>query len=164
MEVVLTRTQKAKLPKLVLGKATFEKIGEVASSSIVLNVATSTQTSGAPIKENAPSTIRRKQKNPRSKKVGGMVRPLVDVMRRFIKPGANGSWRWWAHDDYARIEPGDPGGDPTLKELSRSLQARGYRGWFGINKKARAIIKRIVKERLLEIIKAATKQSTGQAG
>lgn len=150
MKVEISRKKIAKLPSIMLGKETFERIGEAVSAGIVMNVRTSQQADGSSIKENAPSTIERKRKLRRLNPYTGAVSPLIDRLRRFIGVDAT-SWRWWPSEDRVRVEPASS----ELRALNRIVQERGYTGWFGIPNKVRDVIRRIVRARIEWLIKQA---------
>ena len=151
LKAKITRTKKARLnsARLVLGKATFDEIGKIASAAIVLNIKESRQADGAPIKRNKPSTAL--QKRMRRSLYRGRVAPLIDKRHRFIQ-GAGGSWRWFSYADHVNIEPATS----ELRQLSNYAQRNGYTGWFGVSKKAWSLIRRVVRRRLTEIVRTAT--------
>jgi len=139
-----------KFPALNLGKETFEEVGEIASASIVLNVKSGKQADGSDIKKNAPSTILRKRLRKALFVKGGKgsVRSLIDTKGRFIQ-SKGGSWRWFAHENRAVVEPATA----ELRKLSRYVQERGYVGWFDVSKKGWTLIRKVIRERLTEIVK-----------
>ncbi len=151
IKMKLTRVKKAKLHRFILGKKTFDEIGKIASAAIVLNIKRGQQADGSPIKENADSTKLRKRVNRRLWR--GKVQPLIDSKKhRFIKT-KGGSWRWFAYSGYVDIEPATG----ELERLSKYVQAMGYVGWFDVNKKGWFLIRKVVKQRLFEILGKKTK-------
>lgn len=146
----LERAKKAQVPKLDLGRETFEKIGAIAADAVVLNIKTSKQADGSLIKANAPSTAR--QKRSASRTWQGRVAPLIAEQLRFIQTGKGGSWRWTVHRDHVVIEPSSA----ELRRLSRYVQQRGYVGWFGLSKKAWGLVREILRAKILESIKRAS--------
>jgi hypothetical protein len=140
------RKKKAKLTKYVFDKATFEEVGQKAAAGIVMNIKSGRQADGSPIKKNAPSTIRRKNKE--NWKHEGNIRSLIMKEERFIQPGM-GSWRWFAYKDRVNLEPATR----WLKDMSKRLQLRGYVGWLGLSKKTRRVVQLVFRKHILLLIK-----------
>lgn len=140
-----------KASNLKLGTAFFEAVGAVIGGDIIGNIEDGRQADGSSIKENAPSTKRKKQRQGNAP-----IRSLVDVERRFIRRGKT-SWNWVANSKSVTIEPTGIGKSAPLYELVREVQEKGYTGWFGVSKKAHKAIRALLRKRVEKILKKATR-------
>lgn len=129
-----------KLPANVL-----EDVGRIIGASIIDNIDKQQQADGSALKENAPSTKKRKLA------LGQGMRSLIAEKLRFVK-GSQGSWKFTVSRQSVSVEPATG----ELKSLVRYVQQKGYTGWFGINKAGMAA----AKERIAIWIRARFK---GQA-
>ncbi len=128
---------------------TLSDIGRLVSGGILDNIRSQRQADGTSLKANAPSTREAKRK------MGLPALSLVFKQHRFVK-GLSQSWA--AVVDLARNRVSVRPATMELANLSRSLQQRGYTGWFGVSERARAAI----IERVRRFIKKAIKEATAR--
>jgi hypothetical protein len=115
----------------------FAKVGDIVIDSIQNNIENQKQANGLPIKANAPSTVRAKElrgQNP--------PKSLIDTEHRFMR---SESFLASVGSNDVTVEPRSD----ELKEINREVQQKGYVGWFGINDKARALIKETIRRHIL---------------
>ncbi len=148
INVKVSRVSKADFPeggKIRLKLKDWEDIGKLIVVGIQTNINNQQQADGSPIKSNAPSTLARKRKE------GKEPKSLIDQFKRFVKRTTS-SWFVSPSTESVTVYPSDyTGGDPsgaTLRSLVRSVQARGYVGWFGISKRALSGIRLVVRNRI----------------
>ena len=127
----------ATIPALKVDAALLEKLGQVGEGSILKNIKSQTQASGAPLKRNAPSTRKRKLKK------GRPPLSLVDAFHRFIR----GRGRSWAlqvdyHGQQGVLRPATA----ELAQLVRWVQAMGYTGWFAVSPKAKKLMSAVTQK------------------
>ena len=145
MKLEIVRVKRANIPKITLDKKDYEKIGDIVEASILHNIEGQKQVTGSPIKTNAPSTIKAKRK-----RGVAIIRSLVDRKHRFVK-GVKASWGSTATSSNVVIKPATH----ELATISRSVQMMGYTGWFGVSKKAKELIREIVRLRIKKIFQKA---------
>jgi len=146
VKVNLVLQSKATLPRINLGVKTMEELGEIVSESVVANVRASRKADGGSIKENQPSTERRKAASGR--KWRGGIRPLIDKQFRLIRAKGN-SYKVTASNNQAVVGFATP----EIGKIAIYVQRMGYTGWFGVNKLAARAIRKVVRRRVVEILR-----------
>jgi len=126
----------------------WEKVGRVTLADTLNNVKTSTQASGAPIRENRPSTIRRKRRKPGRGTARWGVKPLIDTATHIMRAGA---WAVTTITNGVAISP-------KSLDVVRAVQMKGYTGWFGLSKAGRAAVARVFRD----VIKALQRRVAGK--
>jgi hypothetical protein len=126
---------------------TLQDIGKAVSGGILDNIRSQRQADGQPLQQNAPSTREAKRK------LGLPVLALVFKQHRFVK--GNGM-SWFGKPDVQGNRVTVRPSSAELANLSRSLQQRGYVGFFGVSDKARAAIRARVRKFIREAIAKAT--------
>lgn len=126
---------------------TLTDIGKVTGAGILDNIRSQTQADGQPLQQNAPSTREAKRK------LGLPALSLVFRQHRFVK---GNSLSWLGKPDVPGNRVTVRPSNAELANLSRSLQQRGYVGWFGVSDKARAAVKARVRKFIREAIAKAT--------
>jgi hypothetical protein len=131
------------------GKEFLEEAGQAVVESIERNIENQVQADGSQLKRNAPSTMESK----RRRRLPQLS--LVAQFRRFISKTS--SWRVRATKTSVTVEPTSyrGGGKRRLKDLVRWVQEKGYTGWFGIDKKGAAKIKKALKRRIKGVFRRA---------
>ena len=136
--------KKAVFPNFALPQTTLEQVARITEQSIIDNILQQKQATGAPLKKNAPGTIRRKMAE------GKAPRSLVDQYNRFIQMMRK-SWVWTitgagTTKQQISIKPNSQitAGGISLRVLNESVQKKGYVGWFAANKAAIAAIKTVM--------------------
>jgi hypothetical protein len=143
---VVAKRQKLQLPKF--DERFFKSVGSVVQSSIIDNITSGTMVDGGDIKKNSPGTILRKRKL--GHMFAGSIKSLIDEQGRFVQPGEGGSWSITTTENSVKIKPRSG----WLKETSQKLQEAGYRGWFGLNRRAKQILIKLIREYLSKGLKA----------
>jgi len=143
---------KAELPQLKFDDGLLERMGQAGEGAVLENIVRQKQADESPLESNAPSTRDRKIK--KGNLWRGRVMSLIDEKKRFIQ-GKGVSFRHRKADGNAvLIEPTEynAGKEPSVKQLTEWLQQpgknerRAYTGWFGLNKQARAAIRRMLRD------------------
>lgn len=125
-------------PRIVLNKEDLTQIAKLMEASVLDNILKQATATGEQIKMNSPSTRDAKRK---------LSLPLLSLVakgHRFVK-GRGGSWKVTPvlsnGSQALRLEAATQ----ELKNLSRWLQQMGYVGWLGINPRAMAAIRLVVR-------------------
>jgi hypothetical protein len=141
---VIRKTTLKNVP-LKLDGDVLDKIGKVVAGSILDNIRSQQTVDGGQLKANAPSTRAAKRA------MGLPPLSLVFKQHRFVK----GNSASWAHavdagDGRVTIRPANQ----ELANISRSLQQRGYVGFFGISLRAREAVRAAVRKWIRERFRA----------
>ncbi len=159
----LTRKQKAQLADLGgFSRGFWTQVGKAIEDSILQNIDRQKQADGSALQRNAPSTLAVKARWGRGSK------SLVDDDHRFVGKGGS-SWTILERKTGGRGIVVGPA-SLELAILSRQLQSgrfgkgmkagktRRYTGWMGINKKAWAAIRKLVRKEIERLIKKAERK------
>jgi hypothetical protein len=139
--------EEIELPKVSSDKKIMQEIGELVALGVSQNVIDQRQADGAPIQENAPSTIAAKRK----KYPGRPIRSLIYERLRFVHSPA---FKATSTKNETVIEPGSI----NLRAISKHVQDLGYTGWFGVSAKTMSAIKERLDAYVREFLKKAAKK------
>lgn len=148
MNAIVDKVPIPKFANYKLGEENFEKIGKVIAVEIQRAIKDQVRADGGgSLKQNAPSTRRRKIAQGRS------PLSLIDKFHRFIS-GGGAAWVITATDTSVEIEPGGytGGGKASFSSVSRWVQEADYVGWFDVTTGAVKKIKRILVDSLEEFL------------
>lgn len=141
----IIRARKATFPALVLPVGVLETIAELAEASVLDNIRGRKQADGSPLLRNLQSTIDRKIRQ------GRPTLSLVDSLHRFVR-GLGASWATTIHLKRSTVIL--QAATLELRNLSVWLQEgvetkrglRRYVGYIGLNKKARAAMRTVLRK------------------
>jgi hypothetical protein len=156
--IKLERKHAVKLPKIVLGEKTFDKIGAVVEEDNIRRILKQQKADGGTIKQNKSSTQRRKQAQ------GKPLLSLIDENHSFIK-GRKQTFPFQTFVDHVVVMfSRNKYNDVAFNDLAVWLQKphpkrNRYVGWFGISKKAWKLIEKITRARIKELIAKAARRS-----
>ncbi len=159
MKLAVTRTRRGDYTKLAVGlshlpRPFWNRVGQVAAGSILDNITRQKQASGAALKRNKPATLERKLKE------GKPPLALVDALHRFVR-GGGASWKILEYLPDGRGIVVGPATD-ELTRLVKYLAQKGYRGYIGINAKARAALAVLLRNEIRAMFRRAA--GAGNAG
>ena len=172
----VVRQVKANLPTLVLPENVLEDIGKIGEASILDNIKRQQKATGAPLPRNKQSTIDRKEEK------GRPPLSLVDQYHRFVRKNS-GSWASQVvlRRQWVIVKPANP----EIRQLSQWVQEGGkgrgkikrgkrkgerkttggtkrYRGWFGLNREAKAAIKWLIRDWIIRMFRQAARMQAAQ--
>jgi hypothetical protein len=136
---------------MTMSRQFWKDVGDHIEGGILDNIATQRQANGRALKRNAPKTLERKLR------LGRGARSLVDEKHRFVQ-GSGGSYKSKIIGSALGKARGVVvSASGFIREIGGYLEARGYVGWFGINKKALAAIKQSLTKEVARLVKKAAK-------
>ncbi len=134
---------------LTLPKALLQRLGELKVADIINNIEQQKQGSGAPLKQNALATLKRKaaRKNPEK-------RSLVDLRKRLLNPH---TYKIKVSKTVS-VTPKAFG----LPELHIWLQEKGYVGWLDSSRRFMNDVRGIMRAYIQSLLKDAAKKKESQ--
>lgn len=144
MKAKLEEVTKLKLPTFDgLSDAFWVDAGRIIGDGVSENILMQQQADGSPIKENSPGTLAKKAELNRGQ------RSLIDQFHRLVRK-AGASWKLTKKTTRG-IEVGPA--TPEIKMISREVQKKGYRGWFGISLRTSMLLRGRLKSEILRLLK-----------
>lgn len=148
-EVVEER--RARIPAIRFDLELMKRIGQHVEGAILENIMRQRQADGSRIRRNAKVTAKIKRRHGWLWR--GRVMSLIAKKHRFVK-GKGQSWRWRSINRNTEVIIEPVFGE--LMKLNVWVQEKGFTGWFGLSKKQKAGLRRVLRDWVRDAMRAAT--------